>query len=76
MCPHWAAVAEQEGLDEIATTFPAVASVEEGTVFKRDREVFWKCQNCGYIALAAEAPAQCPMWGHPQGWYEMREVLE
>jgi rubrerythrin len=91
MYPHWAAVAEQEGFDEIAKVFRAIASVEreheqrfrilqkqveEGTVFKRDREVSWKCRNCGYIAQALEAPAACPACGHAQGWYEMKEVLE
>jgi rubrerythrin len=89
--PHWAAVAEQEGFDEIAKVFRVIASVEreheqrfrllqkqveDGTVFKRDREVFWKCRNCGYVVQGLEAPAECPACGHPQGWYEMREVLE
>jgi rubrerythrin len=89
--PHFAAVAEQEGFDDIAKVFRAIASVEreheqrfrllqkqleDGTVFKRDREVVWKCRNCGYIVKALEAPAECPACGHPQGWYEMKEVLE
>jgi len=89
--PHWAAVAEQEGFDEIAKVFRAIASVErehelrfrtlqrqveEKSVFRRDREVQWKCRNCGFNVPGTEAPAQCPACGNPQGWYEMRGPLE
>jgi rubrerythrin len=89
--PHMAAIAEQEGFDEIAKAFRAIAcvereheqrfrillrQVEEGTVFKRDREVAWKCRNCGYVHRGLEAPTECPACGHEQGWYEIKEVLE
>jgi rubrerythrin len=89
--PHMAAIAEQEGFDEIAKIFRAIASVEReheqrfrillsqvegGTVFKRDREVLWKCRNCGYVHRGTEAPAECPACGHEQSWYEIKEVLE
>ena len=89
--PHMAAIAEQEGFDEIARVFRAIADVERhheqrfrilarqvetGTVFKRDREVNWKCRNCGYVFRGTEAPKECPACGHEQGWYEIQEVLE
>jgi rubrerythrin len=89
--PHWAAIAEQEGFDEIAKIWHAIASVEkeherryrillrqveEGTVFKRDREVLWKCRNCGYVSKGVEAPAVCPACAHEQAFYEIKEVLE
>lgn len=89
--PHMAAIAEQEGFDEIARIFRAIASVEReheqrfrilakqvetGTVFKRDREVSWKCRNCGYVSRGTEAPIECPACGHEQGFYEIQEVLE
>jgi ABC-type ATPase with predicted acetyltransferase domain len=45
-------------------------------VFKRDREVTWKCRNCGYTVKALEAPQECPACEHPQGWFEVQEVLE
>lgn len=89
--PHMAAIAEQEGFDDIAKVFRNIASVErehemryrilakqveEGTVFKRDREVAWKCRNCGYVFRGFEAPEECPACGHPQSFYEIQEVLE
>jgi rubrerythrin len=89
--PHWAAIAEQEGFDDIAKTWRAIATVEkeherrfrillrqveEGTVFKRDRCVLWKCRNCGYVTSATEAPTVCPACGHEQAFQEIKEVLE
>ena len=89
--PRMAEVAEQEGFPEIADLFRKIASVElehekrfnilahqveTGTVFKRDREVEWKCRNCGYVFRGFEAPAECPACGHKQGFYEIKEVLE
>ncbi len=89
--PHMAAIAEEEGFTEVARVYRAVAEVERAhekrfrilakqveanTVWKRDREVNWKCRNCGYVFVGNEAPAKCPACGHPQGWYEIQEVLE
>jgi rubrerythrin len=89
--PHMAAIAEQEGFADVATAFRAIATVERehegrfrillkqvetGTVFKRSREVPWKCRNCGYVHRGLEAPGRCPACGHERGWYEMKEVLE
>ena len=89
--PHMAAIAEQEGFTEVARVFRAVAEVEAaheqrfrtlakqvetGTVFKRDRDVRWKCRNCGYIFIGKEPPAECPACGHSRAFYEMAEVLE
>lgn len=89
--PEMARVADEEGFPEIAAVFRAIAEVEKahetryrilarqletGTIFKRDREVNWKCRNCGYIFKGKEAPAECPACGHEQGWYEMQEALE
>ena len=89
--PHMAAIAEQEGFVEIAHSFRKVAEVEreheirfglladqleEGTLFKKARVVKWKCRNCGNIIEAEEPPEECPVCGHKQGWYEIKEVLE
>jgi rubrerythrin len=89
--PRMAAVAEQEGFDEIANAFRGIATiekshelrfrlllkqVEDGSVNKRKREVSWKCRNCGYIHRGTEAPGRCPVCGHERGWFEIQEVLE
>ncbi|MBC7343797.1 MAG: rubrerythrin family protein [Clostridia bacterium] len=86
MYPQFAAVAEEEGLKEIAAVFRAIAvaekaheerfqallkNVEAGQVFKRDQVVKWRCRNCGYIHEGKEAPEVCPACDHPQAYYEL-----
>ena len=81
-----AQTAKQEGFDEVAEQFTEIAEVEEehekryrallknikeGTVFKKDKVVKWKCRNCGYIHEGKEAPEKCPACLHPQAYYEL-----
>lgn len=78
--------AREEGFPEIADQFKHIAAVEKqhekryrglldnienGTVFKKDKVVKWKCSNCGYIYEGAEAPEVCPACAHPQAYYEL-----
>ncbi|NLE24809.1 MAG: rubrerythrin family protein [Clostridiaceae bacterium] len=84
--PQFADVAEKEGFKEIAAVYRNIASAEEkhetrfnklakniedGTVFKKDGKVFWKCGNCGYIHEGDEAPEICPACAHPQAHFEL-----
>jgi rubrerythrin len=84
--PGFAAIAENEGFPEIAKTFERISSVEKGhenryrallknvengTVFKRDNKVFWRCRNCGYIHEGTEAPVECPACQHEQAYFEI-----
>ncbi len=84
--PEFEKIARQEGFNEIATSFKEIAEVEEqhekryrkllenlklGKVFKRDKEVKWKCRNCGYVHIGKEAPETCPACKHPQAFYEL-----
>lgn len=78
--------ADQEGFKDMASTFRQVAIVEEwherrynrlieavqnGKVFKKPKQVLWKCLNCGRVVEAAEAPAKCPTCLHPQAFFEL-----
>ncbi|MCX5749693.1 MAG: rubrerythrin family protein [Candidatus Saganbacteria bacterium] len=78
--------AEQEGFQDIATSFREIAEVEaqhekryrkllasvkENKVFKKDKSVKWRCRNCGYVHEGTEAPAECPACKHPQAYYEI-----
>lgn len=82
----FAETADQEGFPEIASAFRMVAAAEEwheirfnklaeniqnGTVFKKDSVVRWKCGNCGYIHEGTEAPEVCPACIHPQSFFEV-----
>lgn len=84
--PSFAKMAKEEGFPEIAFAFEKISEVEkhhekryrkllknieDGTVFKKDSKVFWKCLNCGYIFEGMEAPEKCPACAHPQGYFEV-----
>jgi rubrerythrin len=86
MYPGFAKVAREEGLENIALVYEAIsvaekqhekryrdliANIENERVFKREKEVVWRCLNCGYLHKGADAPAQCPACAHPQSYYEL-----
>lgn len=86
MYPDFAKVAREEGFDEIAAIFEAiavserqhekrylalVANIENGRVFKRDQKQTWRCRNCGYLHEGQEAPERCPACDHPQAHFEL-----
>lgn len=86
MYPGFAKIAKEEGFDDIADVFTAIAvaekhheerylkllaALENGTTFKRETKVIWKCNNCGYIHEGLEAPEKCPACDHPQAHFEV-----
>ena len=87
MYARMAQEAREEGFDEIADKFLAVAAIEkeheerylrllqnieEGIVFSRDGETIWKCRNCGHIVIGKKAPEICPVCDHPQSFFELK----
>ncbi len=86
MYPEFARTARQEGFAAIAAIFEAIAVAEKqhekrfldllsnlknGTVFKRDTPVKWRCRNCGYLHEGVEAPEVCPACAHPRAHFEL-----
>ena len=86
MYPEFAEVAEEEGFQEIASVFRAIAvaekqhekrylnlleNIEKGRVFRRENVVRWKCRNCGYIHEGIEALEECPACAHPKAYFEL-----
>lgn len=86
MYPSFAKIARQEGFEDIATIFMAIAVAEKQhekryralltninnhTVFARPQPVVWRCRNCGYIHEAAKASPECPACAHPQAHFEL-----
>lgn len=86
MYPEFAAIAREEGFENVAGVFEAIAvaekqhekrylgllaNVEAGTVFKKDKKVVWRCRNCGYLHEGNEAPKVCPACAHPQAHFEL-----
>ena len=85
MYPTFAKEAEEEGNKEAARVFKQIAKVEEqhrerykkllamlenGTLYKRDEPIRWKCSKCGYVLEGTEPPKKCPACQHPQEYYE------
>jgi len=87
MYPEFADVAEKEGFPEIATRLRAIAKaekhheeryrkllkqVETGTFFKKEKEVWWVCRECGYIHFGKEPPEKCPSCDHPRSYFQLK----
>ena len=86
MYPEFAAVAREEGFQNIAVVFESIAvaekqherryralqeNIEEGSVFQRDMDMTWSCRNCGYVHEGDKAPAKCPACDHAQAHFEL-----
>lgn len=85
-----AKTAREEGFTEVAEHFEAIAKVEKthyerfgrylkhienGTLWKRDHAVKWRCLVCGYIFEGTEPPMPCPGCDHPYQHYVALEDL-
>jgi len=85
MYPRMAKEAREEGNEEAAKLFEQIAEVEKhhearykkllemvenGTVYKREKPIKWKCSKCGYIHEGEEPPKECPSCKHPSEYYE------
>ncbi len=86
MYPGFAKVAREEGFEQVAKAFEAIAiaekqhhkryqdladNLEAGRVFRRNGKVVWRCLNCGYLHEGDEAPKVCPACLHPQSYFEL-----
>jgi rubrerythrin len=84
--PGFAAVACDEGFNDVADAFTAIVvaerqhekryldlarNVKEDKVFKRDGKVVWRCINCGYLHEGTEALDLCPACLHPLAHFEI-----
>lgn len=84
--PEFAKTAREEQLDNIADLFELVAKVENchsmqlsqlhthlqnGTLYKRDTPVKWKCSQCGHEETSTQAWEVCPLCKMPQGYVKL-----
>jgi len=87
MYPQFAKVAEEEGFSQVAKRLRAIAKAEEhheerykkllealenGTLFQKEEDVWWVCQECGYQVYGKTPPEICPSCDHPKGYYELK----
>jgi len=47
------------------------ANMEASRVFTRGPDTVWRCRNCGYLHVGAEAPDKCPACVKTQGYFEL-----
>lgn len=84
--PAFAREAREEGFEDAAALFERVASVEreheivfrflhrslqDGTLYRRDKPTLWICGECGYRATTREAWKVCPLCKAKQGFTEI-----
>jgi len=83
--PEFAAIAKEEGFEDIVSAFDNVsiaerghekrylklaANIEKQEVFKKQKTIKWRCRNCGYMHEGPAAPEQCPACLHPKAFFE------
>lgn len=88
MYPEFAQVAEEEGLPEIANRLRSIAiaekhheerykkllkQLETKSFFKKDKEVWWVCRECGYMHKGQVPPVVCPACNHAQAYYQVQQ---
>ncbi len=89
MYPEFAAQAKEDGNVEAANLFRQIAKVEQhhadrykkllemvknGTVYKRDEPIEWKCSVCGQIHEGTEPPKSCPCCKHDREYFEPSDL--
>ncbi|MEW6295230.1 MAG: rubrerythrin [Candidatus Diapherotrites archaeon] len=87
MYPEFAETAQKEGFPAITARLKSIAiaekhheeryrkllkEVEAGTVFKKDKEAWWVCRECGYMHFGKEPPAKCPACDHAKSFYQIK----
>ena len=86
MYPGFAAIARQEGFEDVAKVFESIAvaekqhekryrdlkgNIDANRVFHREKPVVWRCRNCGYLHTGTDAPDKCPACDHPKAHFEL-----
>ena len=87
--PSFGEAARAEGFPEAAASFEQIAGIElthgnrfgrladlleSGKLFVSDTKCGWMCLNCGHVLESLEAPRQCPVCSHDQGWFIRLEM--
>ena len=87
--PAFAQTATEEGFPAIAASFGMIAAIEkihgdrfgkflkylqDNQLYVADAQTGWICLNCGHIHYAKEAPKQCPVCQHDQGFFLRLEL--
>ena len=87
MYARFAQDAKEEGFNDLAFLFEAVAKIEKhheeryrklleavksNTVFEKETDIVWECANCGHIHVGKTALQLCPVCKHPQAYFAQK----
>ena len=87
MYPEFAKTAKKEGLTKIADRLKSIAvaekhheerykkllkEVQNKTVFKKKKKIWWTCMECGYVHFGKTPPAICPSCDHSKSFYQIK----
>ena len=82
--PEFAKIAKEEGFHKIAQDFFNIAEIEKthgrrfekmarllenGQLYASQQPCCWICLNCGFVFEGTQAPQQCPVCLHDQGYF-------
>lgn len=82
-------IAREEGFPAIANSFFMIAAIEkthgdrfqmfadyleQNRLFVSEVETGWMCLHCGHVLRGTQAPAQCPVCHHEQGYFIRLEL--
>ena len=85
--PQYAKTAREEGFEEIALAFEAMAQVDDDqwkkivgimgklrsdTIFSKEEEQEWYCTRCGCVHKAKTAPENCSLCKAEQRFFEIK----
>jgi len=88
MYPDFAKIAEKEGFKDIGKRLRAIAiaekhheerykkllkEIENNSVFKKKKKVYWICRKCGYMEDGYEPPKACPSCGHEKAFFQVKD---
>lgn len=77
-------IAKEEGFNKVALAFHNIAKIEkthgdrfakfaqlleENKLYVSDVETGWMCLHCGHVHWGKEAPKECPVCHHDQGYF-------
>ena len=83
----FAETARSEGFDDVAIKMEAIGQIEaehekcfsnllekmqDNRLFSSSPNTIWRCSNCGYVHIGANAPNNCPVCGHDKSWFKAK----
>ena len=86
MYPRFAKKAREENFERAAEIWEAISiaerqhkksflqladNIQKGMTFSKDKQVIWRCRNCGYLHEGRKAPDKCPACVRPTRYFEL-----